>query len=111
MSQYELDVTNASGRSSLMTSPLLTVINATTNSSGVFTVDLTNSGYTTILSATADVSGASSAMTDVIGTSIYSISATTITGVAYKAQGAVLGLLGITPVSSGFTVRVSVIGI
>jgi hypothetical protein len=98
------------GSGNLNLNPMIVYTIATTNSSGEFTVDITDAGLTDVLSVHATVIASGSSLNDAIGVSIYTFDTTTIAGIAYKPTTAVLGLLGITAVGSGVEVLITVIG-
>jgi hypothetical protein len=105
---FDFFVEDESGN--LTTNPMLVHTTATTNSSGIFNVDITGAGLTHVYSVHATVVASNSSLSNAVGTSIYTFNTTTITGIAYSPTAAVLGLLGITAVGSGHIVYITIIG-
>lgn len=92
----------------LVDNPMCTVFTATTNSSGEFTVDMTNASLTHIHTAHVSTVAAGTAVTNMGVCNITSLSTTSISGIAYLFTS-LLGVLGLTA-SNGQTVYVTVIG-
>jgi hypothetical protein len=93
----------------LYNSPIQVRTTGTTNSSGVFSVDLTGAALTHVHSAYAVVKGSTGGLTDTHVVSITDLTTSTVSGVAYAFTD-VLGVLGLATTSSGVTVWLIVEG-
>lgn len=94
---------------SLLSDPILVHATATTDSGGAFTVDLTNVGYTSVVSFQASTLDTASGVTNTTVTSVTTFNTTTISGNVYEFTS-LLGVLGLSAVGSGRTVYVTVVG-
>lgn len=99
------------GSAGLLTNPKVWVGSATTNSSGLWSVSFAAAGFTTLLSVQAQAWSSDNTVTNATGCSVTGASATGCSGVAFKTQTSVLGLLPIVPVASGTTVNVLAVGV
>lgn len=108
MSNFETTVVDESG--SPKTFPYIVETTVTTASDGTFTADFTDVGLTTVYGAFATGIAANSSLGNALSTSIYTLNTTTVTGIAYVHNTAVLGVLGIQAAGSGETIKVTVIG-
>lgn len=88
--------------------PKTVVTTTQTNSSGAWSITL--SGFTNVYSVSAVALASSSSLSNAVQCSIYTFTTTSVQGVAYQYQAAVLGLLGVTAVGANVPIIVTVIG-
>lgn len=94
----------------LISSPMCTSFSTTSDSSGHWSVDMTNAGLTHIHSVSAQAMSSDNTPANAVTASISTFSTTTVAGGVHKAQ--TVGALGGSPVQSAgaVTVYVTVIG-
>lgn len=88
--------------------PLIIQAAATTNSSGVFTVDISAIGLTHVHTVSVSPLASGTAVTDMMVCNVDSFSTSTVSGAAYIFTS-LLGVLGLSPAASK-TVYVTVVG-
>jgi hypothetical protein len=88
--------------------PLIIQSTSTTNSSGVFTLDISNAFLTHIHSVAVSPLASGTAVTDMMVCNVDSFSTSSVSGAVYKFTST-LGVLGLSPVN-GKTVYVTIIG-
>jgi len=108
MSNFETTVVDANG--SPKTFPYIIEVTTTTASDSTFTVDISNVGLTNVYAVFATGIASSNALGSALCTSIYSFDTSSVTGIAYVHNTAVLGVLGIQGAGSGKTIKVVVLG-
>src|SRR5882762_159950 len=94
----------------LQTAPKIFIASVVTASDSTFTVNTSAAGFTSVYSVHATGIASNSTLANALGTSIYTFTTTSVTGVAYIPSAAVLGLLGVSLAGSGKTIIVTVIG-
>lgn len=92
----------------LTISPLLIRATATTNSSGVFSVDISNVGLTHVHTVSVSPLASGTSETDMMICNVDSFSTSTVSGVAYEFTS-LLGVLGLTAAASK-TIYVTILG-
>jgi hypothetical protein len=90
-------------------SPVQVRTTATTNSSGVFTVDISGAGFTHVSNAYATIIAAGAAVNQAHVISLTTMSTSTLTGTAFVFT-TTLGVLNLTAAGSGISVKTIVEG-
>jgi hypothetical protein len=91
----------------LITNPMCNVFQAVTDSSGNFSVDVTNDNLTNVYTAHVSPKATGSAVTNMMVANITTLTTTTVAGTVYEFTS-LLGVLGLTAATSK-TVYVTVI--
>ena len=95
----------------LIASPKVWTGSATTNTSGQWTVSFASAGFATLLSVQAQAWSSDGTITNATGCSVTGATVSGCSGIAFKTQTSILGLLPIVPVASGTTVNVLAVGV
>lgn len=95
----------------LVAAPKMWVGSATTNSSGQWSVSFASAGFATLLSVQAQAWSSDGTITNATGCSVTGATTAGCSGIAFKTQTSVLGLLPIVPVAAGNTINVLAIGV
>lgn len=94
----------------LIQSPMCVVGSTTTDSSGNFSLDISNAGLTHIYSVSVTAFSTSTASLSQLYASVSTFSISTVAGKVQQPVNVVLSSPSMTPVGSGKTVYVTVIG-
>jgi hypothetical protein len=98
---------NAAG---LITSPKVWTGSATTNASGQWSVSFASASFATLLSVQAQAWSSDGTITNATGCSVTGATVSGCSGIAFKTQTSILGLLPIIPVAAGTTINVFAVG-
>lgn len=99
------------GSGGLMSSPKAFVGQATTNSSGLWSISFATAGFTAPPNVQSQAISSDNTIANATGCTVTGITATGCNGVAFKTQVSVLGLLPIVPVAAGTVINIMAVGI
>lgn len=98
------------GSGGLMASPKAFVGQATTNSSGLWSISFATAGFTATPNVQVQAISPDNTVTNASGCSVTGVTASGCNGIAFKTQVSVLGLLPIVPVAAGTVIHVMAVG-